>query len=344
MNIFLSLFAVVTVATAASSHHPTTDPSNQAKSFLSRIMRYSQRTRVCNAHVIPYPLNGIRLQQANDDTSKAARTYYDNFSMKLRFVQNNAVSKFQVGIEYKKPMQELSSNKAKIHFFNLLFTASLRVGMRDNHCRGSQLSLLGFVELVKTDVTWHRSNSHVTQHRGKNLAKYDYLQYVLAKSNPQQRTMFANDSIWARTIVMPLRADYIIPLKYESTESIEVDFNLYPDTVEYEKLIEKKVFLVQTNRHNEVIKVISGVDVMVYLKYDTINNTNVPHLKLTNNHSLIHQITNPEKYASVITNLHRRGSESARDTKLMYKEQFHNSADITLNPLPTGMHIYTEYS
>ena len=61
----------------------------------------------------------------------------------------------------------------------------------------------------------------------------------MTKSNPQH--IFANDSIWARAIAIPLRADHIVPLKYESTESIEVNFELFPDNLEYERLIEKKV-------------------------------------------------------------------------------------------------------
>ena len=335
----LLLLFVVIALVSATTHHPSKRSSNVANVFLSKV-KYLHRSKVCSAHVIPYPLNGIRLQQANDDTSKAARAYYDNFSIRLRFVPNGEVSKFQVAIEYKKPVEELSHNKVKIHFFNLLFTASLKISKRGQHCQRPQPSLLGFVELVKTDITWHRNKGHVIQHRGKNLAKNDNLQYVMTKSNP--RHLFANDSTWARTTAIPLLTDYIVPLKYESTESIEVDFELFPDNLEYERLIEKKVFLVQTNRYSQVTKVISGVDVMMYLKYDTINVTNVPHLNLTNSHSLIQQITYPEKYASVITDLHRRRSGSVRDASLTYREQFPSFAgDTTLNPLPKSVHIYT---
>ena len=334
----LLLFSAVLTLVSASSHRLPTDTSDLAKAFLSKVMGYSKKE--CIAHVKPYPLNGIRLEQTNDDTSQAARTYYDNFKIKSYFVKNNApLSNFQVAVEHKKPMQELSHKKAKIHFFNLLFTASLRIGKKYSNCKSSQPSLLAFVELVKTDTTWHRHRNYITQHRGKNLAKHDYLQYVMTKTNP--KAMFANDSLWARAIAWPLNKDYIVPLKYESTESIEVDFTLYPDTVEYEKLIEKKVFLVQINQYNEVIEVVSGVDIMIYLNYDTISVTDVPNLNLANNHGLIQQIANPEKYASVITNLHRRGSGSVRDTKLTYTEQF-PTGDTTLNPLPKSMRIYTE--
>ena len=338
MKVFLLLVAVAMAS--AVTHHPSTYSSNAAKVFLSKI-KYSHKSRVCGAHVIPYPLDGIRLQQANDDTSKAARTYYDNFSIRKHFAQNHEVSRFRVAIEHKKPVKELSHNKAKVHFFNLLFTASLKVSKRELHCRRAQPSLLGFVELVKTDVTWHRNKGHVIQHRGKNQAKNDNLRYVMTKSNPQH--IFANDSIWARAIAIPLRADHIVPLKYESTENIEVNFELFPDNLEYERLIEKKVFIVQINQYSEVIKVISGIDVMMYLKYDTVNVTDVPYLNLTNSHSLVQQITYPEKYAGVITDLHKRGSESVRDTKLTYREQFPSFAgDTTLNPLLKNMHIYTE--
>ena len=332
------LFAVIVLA-SATTHHLSRRSSNAAEGFLSRI-KHSHRSKVCGVRVVPYPLNGIRLQQANDDTSKAARGHYDNFSIRLRFVPNNEVSKFQVAIEYKKPVEELSHNKAKIHFFNLLFTASLKISKKDRYCQRLQPSLLGFVELVKTDITWHRNKGHVIQHRGKNLAKNDDLQYVMTKSNP--RHLYANDSTWARLTAIPLLTDYIVPLKYESTESIEVDFELFPDNLEYERLIEKKVFLVQTNQYSHVTKVISGVDVMMYLNYDTINVTDVPHLNLTNSHELIQQITYPEKYASVITNLHRRGSGSVRDASLTYRERFPSFAgDTTLNPLPKNMRIYT---
>ena len=340
MKILIPLLVLATLAAAGNHHSP--DP---AKAFLSKVKRQSHKSKgMCSADVIPYPLNGIRVQQANDATSKTARSHYDNFSIRQRFVQNSAaVSQFQVGIEYKKPVQELSHRRAKIHFFNLLFTASLRVRTRDSKCHKPQLSLLGFVELVKTDVSWHRSKNGITQHRGKNLVKNDHLQYVMTKSNSQQRNMFANDSTWARTIAIPLKRDYIIPLKYESAESIVVDFARYPDTVKYEKLTEKKIFLVQTNLYNEVTKVLAGVDVMMYVNYETIGVTNVPHLNLTKNHGLIQQISNPEKYAGVITNLHRKGTESGRDRSLTKEGRFPSSVgDTTLNPLLKSIHILTE--
>ena len=341
------LLLIVLVALTSAGSHQSPDSSVSAKAFLSKIKRNSHRTNYkgsCSADVIPYPLNGIRFQQANDETSKTARSYYDNFSIRQKFVQNNAmVSQFQVGIEYKKPVQELSYKKAKIHFYNLLFTASLRVRAKDSKCQNSQLSLLGFVELVKTDVTWHRGRNGISQHREKNLAKNDHLQYVMTKSNPQQITMFANDSTWARTIAIPLDADYTVPLKYESAESIEVNYARYPDTEKYEKLTEKKIFLVQTNLLNEVTKVLAGVDVMMYVNYETIGVTNIPQLNLTKSHGLIQQISNPEKYAGVITKLHRKGTESTHDRSLSEEERFPNSVgDTTLNPLPKSIHILTE--
>ena len=341
------LFALIALASAvAGGHQLSKDLSKPAETFLSKI-RYSRRTKeLCSVHVVPYPLNGMRFQQANDNSTKTARSHYDKFSIRQHHIQNKAtVSQSQVAIEYKKPMQELlsGSKRVKINFYNLLFTASLRVSTRDNHCQGHQFSLLGFVELVKTDMTWYRSNKGIIQHRGKNLAEDDHLQYVITKSNQQSKTMFANDSAWARTIVMPIRTDYIVPFKYESTERIEVDFEKYPNTVEYEKLIEKKIFLVQTNLKNEVLDVISGVDVMIYLDYETVGVTKkIPRLHLTNSHGLIRQIANPEKYANVLTDLQRKGIESVRDIELIRKEWLPSSRDTTLNPLPKSIHIYTE--
>ena len=54
----------------------------------------------------------------------------------------------------------------------------------------------------------------------------------MTKSNSQQITMFANDSTWARTVVIPLNTDYMVPLKYESSEIIEVDFAKHPGDTE----------------------------------------------------------------------------------------------------------------
>ena len=165
----------------------------------------------------------------------------------------------------------------------------------------------------------------------------------MTKSNP--RHIFANDIIWTRTIAIPLRTDHIVPLNFESTESIEVNFELFPDNLEYERLIEKKVFIVQINQCSEVIKVISGIDVMMYLKYDTVNVTDVPYLNLTNSHGVIQQITYPKKYAGVITDLRRRGSESVHDTKLMYTEWFTSFSGDTIYikpPTIKSICIYTE--
>ena len=347
MKISLVLLVLVPLATAGG-HHYSSDSSGPAKAFLSKIKRQSHKSRgMCSADVIPYPLNGIRVQQENDITSETARSYYDNFSIRQQIVRNNAVvSQFQVGIEYKNPVQGLSlahQKRAEIHFYNLLFTASLRVRTKDSKCKKPQLSLLGFVELVKTDVSWHRSKNGITQHTGKNLAKNDQLQYVMTKSSQRQKTMFANDSTWARTIAIPLSIDYVVPLKYESAESIVVDFARYRDTERYEKLTEKKIFLVQTNLYNEVTEVLAGVDVMMYLNYETISVTNVPQLNLTKSHGLIQQISNPEKYASVITNLHRKGTESIRDRSLTKEEYFPSSVgDTSLDPLLKSTHIFTE--
>ena len=338
------LLVLVAVASTESSYS-SAKSSDLAQSFLTKVKRQSYRTKgMCSANVIPYPLNGIRVQQGNDETSNTARSYYDSFSVKQQYIKNNAVvSQFHVGIEYKEPLAKLSYKKAKIQYYNLLLTASLRVRKKDTECHKSKISLLGFVELVKTDVAWLRGKNGITQYTGKNLAQNDHLQYVMTKSNSQQRTMFANDSTWARTIVIPLNADYMVPLKYESSEIIEVDFAKHPDTEKYERLTEKKIFLVQTNLYNEVTEVLAGVDAMMYVKYETIGVTNIPQLNLIKNHGLIQQISNPEKYASVITNLNKKGSGSSRDRSLMNKEHLPSSiGDTTLNPIPENIHIYTE--
>ena len=339
------MLLVLVALTSAESYHSSTSSPDLAKAFLAKVKRQSHKTKeMCSANVIPYPLNGIRVQQGNDETSNAARSYYDSFSIKSHNVKANAeVSQFHVGIEYKKPQAKLSYKKAKIQYYNLLLTASLRVRKKDANCQKPKISLLGFVELVETDMTWLRGKKGITQYTGKNLAQNDHLQYVLTKSNSQQATMFANDSTWARTVVMPWSTDYMVPLKYESSEFMEVDFAKHPDTEKYEKLIEKKIFLVQTNLRNEVTEVLAGLDVMMYVKYETIGVTYIPRLNLVKNHSLIQQISNPEKYASVITNLNKKGNGSSRDRILMNKEHLPSSiGDVTLNPIPKNIHIYTE--
>ena len=340
------LHLVLVALTSAESYYSSTglDSPDLARTFLTKVKRQSYRKKVmCSANVIPYPLNGIRVCQGNDETSNTARSYYDNFSIRQYYVNTAAVSQFLLGIEYKKPLAKLSYKKAKIQYYNLLLTASLRVRKKDAKCQKSKISLLGFVELVETDVTWLRGKNGITQYTGKNLAQNDHLQYVMTKSNSQQRTMFANDSTWARTIVIPLNTDYMVPLKYESSEIMEVDFANHPDTEKYERLIEKKIFLVQTNLYNEVTEVLAGVGVMTYVKYETIGVTAIPQLNLVKNHGLIQQISNPEKYASVITNLNKKGSESNRDRSLMNKEHLPSSiGDTTLNPIPGNIRIYTE--
>ena len=327
----------------AESYHSSTSSPDLAKAFLAKVKRQSRRTKeMCSANVIPYPLNGIRVRHGDDETSNAARSYYDNFSIKPHYVKTNAaVSQFHVGIEYKKPLAKLSYKKAKIQYYNLLLTASLRVRKKDANCQKSaKISLLGFVELVETDMTWLRGRNGIIQYTGKNLAHNDHLQYVLTKSNSQQATMFANDSTWARTVVIPLSNDYMVPLKYESSEIMEADFAKHPDTETYEKLVEKKIFLVQTNLRNEVTEVLAGVDVMMYVKYGM---TYFPQLNLIKNHGLIQQISNPKKYASVITNLNKKGSGSSRDRILMNKEHFPSSIGATtLNPILENIHIHTE--
>ena len=302
-----------------------------------------QARRECKpyVYVVRYPVNSVRLQQANDDTDIMARSYYNKFSIGEYTVRNSngrpTWSQFQIAIEHKTPKQESRGTKqVKINFYNLLFTASLRMTLKDNECRGDRLSLIGFVELVKTDITWYKGTNNITEYRQSNLV--DDNQYVMTKLIPGDKLIFANSTSWGRTIVIPLDLKRVVPLKYESTENIVVNFEKHRDTTQYERLIEKKIFLVQTNVYNEVLEVVAGVDVLMYLDLVTYNSTDVPHLSVKTNHSLIRQIADPQKYVHVINNL---------DTKAVRQEPSFSthppqSSMNTLNPIPKGIHIYTE--
>ena len=285
-------------------------------------------------------MRDVRLQQANDDTNMMARSYYNKFSIQEYVVNNGrgrtTQSQFKVAIEHKTPKLLTGKKQVEINFYNLLFTASLRVSAKDNTCHGDPVSVVGFVELVKTDITWYKGINNITGYRQSDPE--DNNQYVITKLSPDKRLIFADSTAWVRTVVNPTDKERIVPLKYESTENIVVDFDKHKDTTQYERLIEKKIFLVQTDFYNKVLDVIAGADVLMYLDMKTYNFTDAPHLDINTNHSLIRRITAPWKYAELLTKL---------DLKAIRQEPNHPenvpwSGTNTLNPIPKGIHIYTE--
>ena len=323
-NLLLLVLALVALTSARYVQQPAKDSKESVR---------------CQAHVEQYPVRGLRLQQANDDTNKMARSYYSGFSIQKHFIHNDngKTSQFQVAIEYKTPKQEYlnGSKQVKINFYNLLFTASLKINAERDGCQGTEYSFLGFVELVKTDITWYKGKNNITEHRQCNLPTDN--QYVMTKLIPG-KGLFANDTVWGRTILTPESQPRMVPLKYESSENIVVDYEKHQDTIHFEKLIEKKIFIVQTNLLNEVLDVVAGVDVMIYLNTMTYNSTDAPHLDIAANHSLIRRIADPQKYVSVINKL---------DTTAVRKEPSYHlnvqwSSTSTLNPIPKGVRIYTE--
>ena len=308
--------------------------------YVQRPAKDSKETVRCQARVEQYPVRGLRLQQANDDTNKVARSYYSGFSIQKHFIRNDngKTSQFQVAIEYKTPKKEyLSGNKqVKINFYNLLFTASLKINAERDGCQGTEYSFLGFVELVKTDITWYKGRNNITEHRQCNLPTDN--QYVMTKLKPQNDGLFANDTVWGRTVLISKDQPRMVPLKYESSENIVVDYEKHQDTIYFEKLIEKKIFIVQTNLLNEVLDVVAGVDVMIYLNTMTYNFTDAPHLQIAANHSLIRRIADPQKYVSVINKLNTKAVREQPSCHLNVPW----SGTSTLNPIPKGVRIYTE--
>ena len=104
----------------------------------------------------------------------------------------------------------------------------------------------------------------------------------MTKPSQHAKHMFANGNT---VTLFPVSYDRIIPLKYESSENIAIDFKRYPETLEYERLVEKKIFLVQVGPSDEVLQVIAGVDVMMYVNYVTYNVADTVHLTLNKNHN-----------------------------------------------------------
>ena len=291
---------------------------------------------ICSARVAPYPLNGKNIQQVNDTTDHEARSSYWNFS--LHFGEGKIVpSELSIAVEYKDPILEIKQRRVQVKWNNLLFTASLSILQRDHNCSITKNTFFGYVELVQTDTAWHKNGDTVNECREKNLATNKDLQYVLTKLTPHSRYIFANDTAWGRVMVRPRNIDYMVPLKYESSEIIVIDYEKYPDTVEYERLIKKKIFLVEISKYAEVLKVIAGVDVTMYIDcvYDITTVTKDGHITVNKSHSLIQRISDPQKYVDIIEN----STQSIRDRKLSYNGQFQNPGLHTLNPL---IHIHTQ--
>lgn len=273
------------------------------------------------------------MRQDNDDTSNAARSYYEKFNLSI--FEGYQPSQFQVAIEYKSPeIVPVNERKVAVNWYNLLFTSSLSIQKKDSKdCQGYEESRIGFVELVETDTAWYKYKNTGMEHGDWNLKNNRDLQYVMTKPSQYAKHMFADGSA---VTLYPVSYDRIVPLKYESSENIAIDFRQYPETLEYEKLVEKKIFLVQIGPSDQVLQVIAGVDVMMYVNYVTYNVTDAVHLTLNKNHSLIQWIVNPEKYFSVLGD---KNNHKFRDRELTYVSKFLNPSVTTLNPLLNGQRI-----
>ena len=145
--------------------------------------------------------------------------------------------------------------------------------------------------------------------------------YVLTKLISHGRHIFANDTSWGKVFIEPRSSGYTVPLKYESSERIVIDYNEYPNTVEYERLIKKKIFLVETSRNSEVLKIIAGVDVTMYTDciYDITAVTTDGRITINKSHGLIQCIANPEKYNN---NIIKESSRNVCDKEISCKRLF----------------------
>ena len=246
------------------------------------------------------------------------------------------ISKVQLSVEYKSPeVIPAGDRKVTINWNNLLFTSSLFVQKKSQRCQSYPKSYLGFVELIKTDKTWYKRRNTGIEHKEWNLAEYDDLQYVMTKPSQRGHYILADDKA---VLLYPVNYDRIVPLKYESHENLTIDFNNHPGLLEYEKLVEKKIFIVQIGQSGQVLEVISGIDVMMYLHYQTYGVTDSVHLHLKQNHSLVQWIVDAKKYLNVLNDENNR---KLRDRKLRWIENFQNPSTVTLNPLLNGQRIYS---
>ena len=318
--------------------------SESAKGFLSRLkapVKFYQgfnrdATKPCHADISFNPRKWMGIELANDNTSDAARSYYEKFNCTV--ARGHDISEFQVGIEHKSPKITPTSDRriVTVEWYNLLFTTSLLVQKKSvQRCRSNKKLYLGFVELIQTDTTWYKNKSIGVEHNEWNLGKHpEYQGYVITKPSQRAKYMFADNKL---VPLSPVDYDRIVSLKYESGENITLDFKQHPETLEYEKLVEKKIFMVQIDPSSGcVFKVIAGVDVMMYLHYNTYNITDTVHLTLNKNQSLIQWIVDPDSYIGVLND---DSNHKFRDRQLKYEAVFHNPSTTTLNPLLNDQHI-----
>jgi len=291
--------------------------------------------QTCHVVVLYYPLNEKQLIQAPGDTDAAIRSYYENFNTAP---QLGSESTFQVAVEYKKPQVSLNGNRqlqVKIDWYNLLFMASIKINKDARNCDSSYL---GFVELVETDTAWYKKNGGVDI-RSEQLLASPERQFVMTKPS-KRMSIFATDK--SRVKVIPFFLSYKMPIKYESSENIVIDYSRHRETIDYERLIKKKIFLVHTDLQYNVLEVLTGVDVMMYLKYhtDSITQDGRVMVTLKKDHSLFQRIINPEKYVSVLND---NDNQWLRDRDLTNIEWFQSHPeDASLDPLPKNISIVTE--
>ena len=311
-----SLFLACTVALfglSACSVDWSTPPGAFTTQFRTSTDSRRQTKKYCSdVDLSSLKWAGVEIVDVN--TSNTARSYYENFNTTIS--RGHGISKFELAIEYQSPeIVAAGDRKVNINWNNLLFTSSLFVRSKSQRCPSYPKSYLGFVELVETDTTWYKNRSSGIEHRDWNLAERFTFQHVMVK--PLQRAILLNPVDYGR----------IASLKYESYENITIDFMRYPGTLDYEKLVEKKIFLVESSESDRVLEVIAGVDVMMYLHYQKQSVTDRVHLK---KHSLIQRIINAKKYASMLND---KGNQMSRDRKLTWTGHFRNPDTVTLNPL-----------
>ena len=310
-------------------------PRLSFEAFLSRFKMFAKSQKAnqiscSDVSLIPLKWGGIQL--VNVATNEAARSYYKNFDTAIS--KGHGVSKFQLAIEYKAPeIVQAGDRKVTINWNNLLFTSSLLVRKKGQGCTGQSKSYLGFVELIGTDITWYKNRISGEEHSEWNLANDCNLQYVMTKQSQRSKFILADDKA---VELFPTNYDQTASLKYESRENLTISFREHPEMLEYEKLIEKKIFLVQIGQSGKVLKAIAGVDVMMYLDYQTHSVTNSVNLTLKKNHSLIQWIVDPDNYLSTLNN---KANHKSRDKKLTWTETFLSPHTVTLNPLPDGQRI-----
>lgn len=334
MRVLLLACAVASlVGLGVCSAKPPVTPKAFSSQFKMSPTKSRRENEEYCSDVSLFPLKWVGLELVNDNTSEAARFYYENFNTTMS--RGHDISKVQLSMEYKIPkVNPTGDRKVTINWNNLLFTSSLFVQKKSQTCQSYPKSYLGFVELIKTDTTWYKNRSTGIEHREWNLAKHDDLQYVMTKTSQRGHYILADDKA---VLLYPVNYDRIVPLKYESRENVTIDFNEHPELLDYEKLVEKEIFIVQIGESGQVLEVIAGVNVMMYLHYQTYSVTDSVRLHLNKNHTLVQWIVNAEKYCDVLNDEDNR---RLRDRKLTWTESFQNPSTVTLNPLLNGQRIY----